>query len=202
VAALPSICSTLLPAVVAQVRSRHPGIVVRLHDAVAQRVLALVRAEEVDFGVGGFERVDAGMAVAPLFSDRLVAVLPSRHRLARKRRLTLADLTTAPLILMDSQSSVRALVEEAFLRSGKVLAPAYEVTYMTTAVGLVKAGQGITLIPSSAFELRTLSGMQVREVAHRGFERRIGVLRKAGRTVSPAAEGFIDVLKGYAASMK
>jgi DNA-binding transcriptional LysR family regulator len=202
VAALPSISSTLLPAVIAQVRGRHPGIVVRLRDAVAQRVLSLVRGEEVEFGIGGFERVDADMTVSPLFADRLVAVLPTRHPLTRRKKLSLKDLLQTPLILMDSQSSVRALVEEAFLRSGTMLAPAYEVSYMTTAVGLVRAGEGVTLLPSSAFEMKMLSGVEIRSLTHRGFERRIGIVRKTGRTPSPAAENFLEALKAHASRMR
>ena len=42
VAALPSIASTLLPATVAAFKTSHPGITVRLRDAVAQRVVSLV----------------------------------------------------------------------------------------------------------------------------------------------------------------
>lgn len=201
VAALPSICSTLLPAVIAQVRSRYPGIVVRLRDAVAQRVLSLVRTEDVDLGIGGFDRVDADMTVSPLFSDRLVAVVPEGHALARKKLLSLKDLAGSPLIFMDTQSSVRALVEEAFFETGTVPNPAYEVTYMTTALGLVQARQGVTFIPSSALELNMLSGVQVRPFAGAALERRIGIVSRKGRTPSPAAEGFLEILKSYARSL-
>ena len=195
VAALPSTCATLLPAVIGEVRRRHPGIVVRLRDAVAQRVLALVREEEVDLGIGGFDRVDADMDLTPLFSDRIVAVMRKGHPLAKRERLRLADLREVPLILMDAQSSVRALVEQASLASGRVLTPAYEVTYMTTAVGLAQAGEGVALIPETALELRMATGVSVRPLAGRGFERRISIVRKPGRTSSPAAEGFVEVLK-------
>ena len=201
VAALPSTCSTLLPAVIAEVRRRHPGVVVRLRDAVAQRVLALVRNEEVDFGIGGFDRVDADMALTPLFFDRLVAVLPGGHPLARRTALTLNDLRDVPLILMDSQSSVRALVEQAYLETGKVLTPAYEVTYMTTALGLVQSGEGVSLLPSTALEVRLLAGLAVRPFRGRRLERRIVVVRKSARTLAPAAEGFIAVLKEWTARL-
>jgi DNA-binding transcriptional LysR family regulator len=195
VAALPSACATLLPAVIGELRRRHPGIVVRLRDAVAQRVLALVRDEEVDLGIGGFDRVDADMELTPLFSDRIVAVMRKGHPLAKRLRLALADLREVPLILMDTQSSVRALVEQAWHGSGRVLTPAYEVTYMTTAVGLAQAGEGVALIPETALELRMASGVAVRPLAGRSLERRIALVRKPRRTSSPAAEGFVEVLK-------
>jgi LysR family carnitine catabolism transcriptional activator len=202
VAALPSISSLMLPAVIARVRAEHPGIVIRLRDAVAQRVLAMVRAEEVDFGIGGFEGAGADVAVTPLFADRLVAVMPEHHALARKKAVSIADLKEQPLVLMDSQSSVRALVESAYLAEGQVLTPTYEVTYMSTAIGLVRVGEGIALIPSSALELQTLSGVQWRPMAGRAFERRIALIRKARRTPSPAEEAFIHALRALASNRR
>jgi DNA-binding transcriptional LysR family regulator len=194
VAALPSISSNLMPAAIAALRQDHPGIVVRLRDAVAQRVLAMVRADEVDFGIGGFDRVDPGMEVTPFFTDRLDAVFRADHPYAKKRRLSIADLAASDLIVMDTQSSVRALLDEAFVASRLILAPAYEVTFMSTAVGMVKEGLGVALLPNSALDLALASGLTTRPVAFGGFKRSIGIVRKTRRTLSPAAEGMLAVL--------
>ncbi|KPA86978.1 LysR substrate-binding domain-containing protein, partial [Pseudomonas asplenii] len=48
--ALPSICSGALPPVLRAFREAYPGVEVRLRDVVAQRIDALVRDNEVDFG--------------------------------------------------------------------------------------------------------------------------------------------------------
>lgn len=198
VAALPSISSTLLPEAIAKLRAGRPGIAVRIRDTTAQRILALVRAEEVDFGIGSFARVDQGMTLEPLTSDRMHAVFPAGHALARRRRLALADLVAHPLVFMDTTSSVRALVERAFASAGLAVTPAYEVTYMSTAVGLARAGLAIALLPGSAFELDALEGLASRELKEPSLERRIGVVRMAGRPPSPAAERLLDALGGSA----
>ena len=195
VSALPSISSILMPAAIAALRKEHPGIVVRLKDAVAQRVLAMVRADEVDFGIGGFDRVDSGMDFTPFISDRLEAVLRADHPLAKKRKLTVADLAASDLIVMDTQSSVRALLDQAFVESRLILSPAYEVTFMATAVGMVKEGLGVALLPSLALELAVATGLVTRPVRFKGFDRSIGIVRKTRRTLSPAAELMLAVLK-------
>ena len=195
VAALPSISSNLMPAAIAALRKEHPGIVVRLRDAVAQRVLAMVRNDEADFGIGGFDRVDADMDFSPLFSDRLEAVVRADHPYAKRRRLTVADLAAADLIVMDTQSSVRALLEQAFVDSRLILTPAYEVTFMSTAVGMVKEGLGVALLPNSALELAVATGLVTRPVQFRGFNRSIGIVRKTRRTLSPATERMLSFLK-------
>ena len=195
VAALPSVSSTLLPRTMARLRKTHPGIVVSLVDTVAQKVFAAVRAETADMGIGVFTSIDRDMAFEPLLVDELEAVMAPGHPLAARKRLRLERLAGEPLIMMDSQSSVRAMVENVMERMKRVTAPAYEVTYMSTAVGLARAGLGVTLVPSSALELEMVAGLVRRSVVTPGLRRSVGVLRIAKRTLSPAAGIFLAALR-------
>jgi LysR family carnitine catabolism transcriptional activator len=194
VAALPSIASSLLPAAIARLAGRHPGIVVRLRDTLAQGVIAAVQAGDVDVGLGVFGAAHAELDFAPLFSDRLEAVLPRGHPLARKAQVSLRDLSAWPLVMMDTQTSVRALLDREMLAQGLASRPTYEVTYMSTAVGLVDAGLGIALLPTSALEIRR-PDIERRPVRGARLEREIGVVTRRGRTLSPAAHVFLDVLR-------
>ena len=65
---------------------------------------------------------------------------------------------------------------------------------MATAVGLVRAGLGVTLLPSSAHEVRTATDLAVRDIHHPGLERSVGVLRLKDRSLSPPAEAFVAAL--------
>jgi DNA-binding transcriptional LysR family regulator len=194
VAALPSVCSTILPRIVARFREQSPGVSVTLRDVVAQRVLALVQNEEVDFGVGSFADAVPDIRVVPLFTDRMRVIFPPGSPLEHKRVIPLKLLTGLPMILMDPQSSVRALVNRAFESIGHVPAAAYEVTYMSTAVGMVKAGLGVTFLPSSALEVSELSGVRSRVLNHPALTRKIVAIHKAGRSFSPAAEGLLKTV--------
>ncbi|MCF5387323.1 LysR family transcriptional regulator, partial [Pseudomonas syringae] len=61
IAALPSLCSGVLPTVLKTFRERFPGVEVRLRDVVAQRIDALVMEREVDFGLGVQARPTHGL---------------------------------------------------------------------------------------------------------------------------------------------
>ncbi|HSV20586.1 MAG TPA: LysR family transcriptional regulator [Casimicrobiaceae bacterium] len=189
-AALPSVAATCLPQVIAGFRAAHPGIVVRLHDALAQGVADLVRDGAVDFGISGATGNDPALIFEPLGTDRMVAVLPPDHPLARVRRLSLADLAGVPLVLMDRHSSVRSIVDRAYATHGKVPLPAYEAAFMATAMGMVRAGLGVTVLPASAFELATATDLAIRALDDPALERTLGLVQRAGRTLSPAAQAF------------
>lgn len=195
VAALPSISARKLPAVIARFRQKFPGISVRLRDCVAVRVLDLVKAGEVDFGISSLPRPDPDIDVTPLVDDHMVAVFPARHPLEKRRHLTLKDLQAYPLILMESGSSVRALLDRAFEDQGLPLTAAHDAAYISTAIGMVKAGLGVTLLPSSATEFEGARGLRARPVAQDGLKRSIGLLQRRGRTLSPAAQAFIETLQ-------
>ena len=194
VAALPSLCSRLIPTAIARLRRTHPGVTVKLHDTVAQRILAAVRSEEADLGIGSFGTLGSDFEISPLLEDRMVAVMPRRHPLAAKDAVTLREAALHPLVLMDTQSSVRAVVDEAMRHVSARAAPAYEVTYMSTAVGFVQAGLGVAILPATALELGLAKGIVTRPIRGTGVRRPIVVARKAGRSLAPAARVFIEEL--------
>lgn len=195
VAALPSLCSRLIPQAIARLARTHPGVTVKLQDTVALRILAAVRSEEADIGIGSFGLLGAGFETTPLLEDRMVAVMPRRHPLAAKASLTMREAAAHPLVLMDTQSSVRAVVESALLGESATAAPAYEVTYMSTAVGFVQAGLGVAILPATALELGLAKGIVTRPIRGAAVRRPIVIARKAGRSLAPAARVFIEALR-------
>ncbi len=195
VAALPSLCATVLPVAVAHFRKIHPGISVALRDVVAERVVSLVKAEEVDFGFGTRPGGGADIRFSALLSDRMVVGFPSRHPFQQAKSVRLRELISLPLVLTAADSSVRKLVDAAFASIGQLIKPAYEATYMSTAAGMVKAGLGVTILPSSAIQMGELAGLVTRPISHPSITRELGILSKPGRSLSPAAESFFRTIK-------
>ena len=197
VAALPSISTTLLPRMIAEFKRRYPSVLVVVKDAVTQKVLSMVKAENVDFGIGSFAEQDSDFQFKPLFEDHMCVVFLSGCPLERKKAITLKDLAGYPLILMSPESSVRALVNRAFQKEGLFPSPAYEVSYMSTAAGMVRAGLGISILPSSAIEMGELSGLRSRHLRNADLTRSIGLIERRGRSLSPAAGAFVESILDF-----
>ncbi|SDN49308.1 LysR family transcriptional regulator [Allokutzneria albata] len=91
----PSGSATLVPPAAAQVRREHPGIRMSLVEAEPPESIELVRSGECDLALT-FAFVDepdaAGLLRVRLFTDPLVALLPSGHRLAEAESVSLTDL--------------------------------------------------------------------------------------------------------------
>jgi DNA-binding transcriptional LysR family regulator len=194
VAALPSFAAGKLPSAIARFRERHPGIDFVIRDAVANKVVAAVRAEAVDLGLTAGVELTDDLEILHEARDFLCVVFPAGHALARKKRIGVADLAEYPLVLMEAETSVRAIVNAAFVSSGRVIRPAAEATYMMTAVGLVRAGLGITILPASAKEIEAEPTLRVRAIDDESFSRRITLVKRRNRTLPPAAQAFLGDL--------
>ncbi|MBI3708670.1 MAG: LysR family transcriptional regulator [Proteobacteria bacterium] len=194
-ACLPSLAATILPKAIAAFRVRHPHVEFVLKDGVGGRVIALVKAEAVDFGITAGAVDDPELNASVLMRDRMHAVYLSPHPLDRDARITLDALSRHPLILMDEESTVRQIVEQAFREAGRSKTAAIEATYMSTALGMVRAKLGVALLPSTAIEARASGKIRSRPIAGSNFIRPILVVRKTGRSLPPASSSFVSAFK-------
>lgn len=194
IAALPSVAAGLLPDAIAGFRAAHPRMSFVVKDVIAERVLALVRSEEVDLGVTGGVVRDPDIAVLARAADALHVVYPDGHPIGAVEAVTLETLAEHPLVLMDAETSVRAVVDAAFVAAGRLPVTACEATYMMTAVGMVRAGLGLTILPGSAREIRAEPELCSRPIAEASFSRPVSLIAKAGRTLPAAAEDFLGEL--------
>jgi DNA-binding transcriptional LysR family regulator len=162
-----------------------------LRDAVGNRIIELVTSDTVDFGVGSVETGDVDIQFTPLFTDSMSAIFPATSPLRRKKSITLRDLASESLILTDPESTVRHVVDHAFALLGTPVIPVQEVTYIATAIGMVKAGLGVAILPSSALELDELRSVKAIPINSNELKRTVGIIQRRHRSLSPAAAAFL-----------
>jgi DNA-binding transcriptional LysR family regulator len=185
----------MLPSVIAAFIASHTGISVHLLDALGVRIPVMVKSDEVDFGFGSIQKSDPDLDFTPLFRDRMHAIFPRGGPFVGGKSVALRDLTAFPLILMSRDSTVRTVVDAALASIGHFAAPAYEATYMSTALGMVKAGLGVTILPSTALDIESSPDLVSVPVTNPSLDRDIGFIQKRGRSLSPAAAAFLQAIR-------
>jgi DNA-binding transcriptional LysR family regulator len=182
---------------IAAFNARHPGVSVKLRDTSAARIANAVLEGSADFGIGiGIdERALPELQTATFMTDRLMVVYPAEHALAGKARVTLSDLANYPIIALDGFSSVRGMLEGALQAAGHRCQPAHEVRFISTAVGMARAGLGITVVSSLALGRAVLTGLHARVIDYSHFNRDIVIVRRRGATLSPAAETLLECIR-------
>jgi DNA-binding transcriptional LysR family regulator len=89
--------------------------------------------------------VPSGIECQPLRPTPLQAVLPGKHPLARRKSLTIRDLASEPLVLLDLPST-REYILSAFSAEGVTPNIAYRVQSIMMLRSLVASGLGYTLL--------------------------------------------------------
>jgi len=141
-----------LPSLFQAVRSRFPGIDMKLTLLASQPQLDALRTGEIDAGFL-FHRPqsDGDLTALAIDEDDYAVAMPRAHRLARKKRLRLIDMQDEPFIMM-SQRANRVLYERlmaACVAGGLVPRQVHEANNEFAIVNLVAAGVGLAFINRS-----------------------------------------------------
>ncbi|MEU9332099.1 LysR family transcriptional regulator [Streptomyces sp. NPDC048290] len=159
----PSGSSALVPTALAALRAAHPGTRVSLEEAEPPRSVELLREGDCDLalafryegarGTGGVG--DAGdewddLVVRPLLRDRLVALVPERHPLARAASVAIGELAGEPWIA--GCPRCRGQLVEVCEGAGFTPRIDFATDDYPAVVGLVGAGLGVAVLPQLAVE--------------------------------------------------
>jgi DNA-binding transcriptional LysR family regulator len=141
----------VLPRVAREVRRELPDVELELRGELLSPQLVTGLADHTyDVALMRPDPLNSGdLTVRQLRSERLVAVLPSGHALAGRRRIPLSALADEAFVMHPSghRSSMHARVLEACADAGFTPDPVLEVGETATLVVFVAAGLGVALVP-------------------------------------------------------
>ena len=142
---------TLLPAILKACRTHLPGIEIRLHELAVDRQLDALLDGRVDLALARLPINHPRVDNATLIDELMVLALPSGHPLAPLKRVPLRRLVEDRIIGYPpgGEGTLHEIVAGMFARAR--LRPRYRHVAGTlhTALGLVRAGEGVAIVPRS-----------------------------------------------------
>jgi DNA-binding transcriptional LysR family regulator len=194
VAASQLLASALLPALIAEFQTIYPMIQVRLVDTRVEAVMASVFSGEVELGIGPEREPNSDITSTRLFDGPFMVVLPPEHALAKRKRLRWEDLASQSVIALQGQFTERLLHDLHAAAPQLGFSPSMEVAFMSTMLSMIKTGLGVGLCIPYAAPLVEMYGLQMRLLVQPQVYRSFDVLTRRGRTLSPAAQRFLDFI--------
>jgi DNA-binding transcriptional LysR family regulator len=148
---VPSTLYGALPEILRRFREAQPGLEVSLLELTTVQQIDALKAGRIDVGFGRLQFDDERINAEVVREEPLVAALRVDHPLARRKRVSLEQLAPEPLLLFPAQPrpSFADQVLAAFQARALRPAVALEANELQTAIGLVVAGIGYTLVPRS-----------------------------------------------------
>jgi DNA-binding transcriptional LysR family regulator len=191
---------TLLPAVLREFAAAQPGVRLDLRELTLPQQFDALRAGALHVGFVRPPVMDAELAYQPLLDEPLLVALPAGHPLAAARRVRAARLSTEAFVMFQRAPGLvlHDLVLSFCLKAGFAPRVAQQASQTHAVVGLVSAGIGVALVPSSAQEIR-LRGVEFRPLADKSPSVGTGIAwRRADG--SPVLKAFIDTARRVARS--
>ena len=189
IALLPSLAAGWLPPLLAQFHRQHPGIELDVADVLSDACIERVRAGSADFALASTRTATPELHTEEFCRDQFHLVCPRDHALARRRgRIQLKDLAPHPIVHLARSSSVRQYVEAALYPMQ--LHTMMELDQLSTVAGMVRAGLGITIVPSLTLFHFADPQLATRPLHAPALVRRVYLVRRADRPLSTAAAGL------------
>ncbi|HVE08198.1 MAG TPA: LysR family transcriptional regulator [Paraburkholderia sp.] len=147
----------MLPKIIRRFRDEHRTIELTLHEMSTMDQIQALKDGRIDVGFGRIRLEDPRIRRIVLREERMIVALPLGHPLLDAgAALSLHDLLSETLIIFPKapRPSYADQVLAAFHDRGLKPERIYETRELQIALGLVAAGEGVSVVPGSVYGLK------------------------------------------------
>jgi len=195
-----TICKYHLLPYFQQFNQLYPEIKIKVSNRTSPVCIDLVKKGTVDLSVVNLPRegheLNKNLQVTSLQTIHDVFVAGPAFAALAGRKVSLTELETYPLLLLERNSVTRDYFEELLHKNKVKLVPEFEVGSIDLLVDLVKIGLGISYIAKEYVSAQLAAGeLFVVEVDAEIPSRELGIVTPANLPVPRAAKKFIELLQ-------
>jgi len=188
----------ILPPILKAYRQRYPNIEIAIRNKTSLEIVELVLEGLVDFGIVTLPIEHEMLDVEVLFEYPDMAICPSGHPLANQKVISLSELSSYPLLLLEPGSNTRRFLGQVFEAHEIKLHSAMDLGSIDAIKQMVGIGLGISIVPLYAVQKDAddegLMALPIKELP----KRQIGVIRnRQNDYLSLAGKEFVSMFKQY-----
>src|SRR5208337_4622200 len=191
----------VLPNVVADFKKIHPKIKINILIGSTKKVLDLLNAGVVCFGLVEGETSKNKIKVEPMLADELVFILPATHPWAKRKAISLHEITREPFIIREEGSGTRQIVENYLISHGVKTSDLQIVLVLGGTESIkeaVESGMGIALVSRWAVRKELKYGILKYVIAKEArILRDFSLILPKNAVVSHAVDEFLSYLRLY-----
>lgn len=191
-----------LPHLLRQFHTAYPQVKLAMQFLGSEAACDALAKGELDIAFATLPLEDhSKLDMQPVWRDPLSFVCAHTHPLAKKKKLSLQDLTEFEAILPETNTVTFQVIESAFTKEGLSLQTAlpsrYRETislmssYMETIKMMASVGLGWAVLPDHMARDKDLLKLNV---GPKNLHRELGVLQRKGKTLGAAGRAFLSLV--------
>ncbi|MEW6300579.1 MAG: LysR family transcriptional regulator [Thermodesulfobacteriota bacterium] len=174
-----------------------PEVNVHLEYTRANKIYDDVSRGDVDLGIVAYPSKRPQILVVPFREDRLVLICAPQHPLAQLQRVSIKKLDGEKFVGFERDIPTRRALDRIFRKHGVKVQYIMEVDNIETIKRVVEIGSGVSIVPEpSVLQEVKSETLKMLHFTDEVMLRPLGIISKRGRRFTPAAQEFIDFLKG------
>jgi LysR family hydrogen peroxide-inducible transcriptional activator len=202
VGAIATVAPYLLPPAVNAFLRRYPRVDLQIQENLTERLLAALRAGELDLAVLALPVDEPHLEHETLVTEPLLAALPGDHRLARKSQVTLSELRDERFVVLDEMHCLGNQIAGFCSQLPFPLSITCRSTQISTIQALIALGQGVSLLPAMARDADRSSQRAYVPLTGAGLARTLAAVWHKNRYKSPNMQRFVEFLRKTAQGYK
>ncbi len=128
----------------------HPGVDLTLSEGNSAMLVEEVRGGRLDVAlIATAGAPPAGLEAMPIVTEQLVAAVPVDHRLARRRRVTLAELAECAVVCLPEGTGIRTAFDQGCAAAGISVDISFQASAPDAVADLARRGLGIAILSTS-----------------------------------------------------
>jgi LysR family hydrogen peroxide-inducible transcriptional activator len=143
----PTLAPYLLPHVVPKLHTRFPDLELFLVEEKSEVLVEQLRIGRLDAALLALPVSDGGLDGEPLFREEFLLAVPSGHRLAEVKQVSVESLEREHLLLLQDGHCLRDQALAVCQLAGAQEYVGFQATSLETLRHMVAAGVGVTLLP-------------------------------------------------------
>lgn len=193
-----SLSTYILPKAIFNFRKQYPDVKFELHQGSYNDLLQSVISGDINIAVlGPLPAKSKKIKSTVLFTEDIVALLPSTHYLAKRSAISLTELCDESFVLFPEGYVLRDVIIEGCIRGGFEPEVNFVGEDMDSIKGLVSAGLGITLVPEvTLIDCLPRETVSVR-IKNPQIRRSVGAIIPADRQLLPTERLFYNFIKDF-----
>lgn len=182
-----------IPSILKQFKYYYPDIAITIQDMGPKEIENSLKNYKIHLGVTSiiYEENKNTLKSLNMYQDNLILITPANHRLTHLQYIDIAELKHEKLIHSFSGYMVRDSLIDACKKAGFTPTIDYETEDLETAIGLVKAGLGVSVIPESYIKSNPSDELKLIYFKNKLPKSNVYITHHATRYLSPAIYDFI-----------
>jgi LysR family hydrogen peroxide-inducible transcriptional activator len=195
IGAIHTVAPYFLPEIVLRFTKKFPQAQVTVEERLTESLLERCLSGELEVGIVALPIEEKRVRVEPLFKEELLAAVPAGSPLARRKRLSLSEVTSGPFLLLDEMHCLGRHTLQLCTDRDCVPTISCRTAQLLTLQEMVALGQGVSLVPEMASRLDRNRRCEYRSLSGQPVEREIAMIWRPRFHQRKLVQALLDLVR-------